>query len=105
MSVFSHCQRCGRKLRDSLYCPGCGQWLCSFACLDEHVAEHRAPTATPDDPSKPAIVIDPLPEGRGIGVEGRSDDRANRPVRLERVKGPGTSLETAAPARRRGRSA
>ena len=105
MSDFSHCQRCGRRLRDAMFCPACRQCLCSFACLDEHMAQHRAPTATPGDPIGPATAIDPLPEGRGIGAEGRSDDRANGAVRLRRAEGPGTSPEIASPASRPGRSA
>lgn len=105
MSDFTHCQRCGRKLRDVIFCPACRQCLCSFACLDEHMAGHRAPTATPGDPIGPAPAIDPPPEGRGIGAEGASVDRANSLARLRRAEGPGTSPGTASHASRPGRSA
>lgn len=77
MSVFIHSQQCGRRLRDVIFCRGCGQCLCSFACLDEHISQHGAPTATPIDPSKPAIVIEPPPDGRRIEVEGKASDRAD----------------------------
>lgn len=105
MSDFSHCQRCGRRLRDAIFCPACRQCLCSFACLDTHMAEHRAPTATSGDPIEPAGAIDPLPEGREIGAEVRSGARADGSVRLRRAEGPGTLPERAAPASRPGRSA
>ena len=36
MSKRSHCQQCGRRLRDAIFCPRCGQFLCSGPCLDEH---------------------------------------------------------------------
>ncbi len=83
MSVFSHCQQCGRRLRDAIFCPGCGQCLCSFACLDEHIARHGAPTATPIDPIQPAIVIEPPPDGRGIEVDGEASGRADPPGRFK----------------------
>ncbi len=83
MSVFSHCQQCGRRLRDAIFCPGCGQCLCSFACLDGHIAQHGAPTATPVDPIKSAVAIEPLPEGQGIEVEGKAAGRANPHGRLK----------------------
>jgi hypothetical protein len=83
MSVFTHCHQCGRKLRDAVFCPRCGQCLCSFACLDEHVAQHGAPTETPADPIKSAIVIESLREGRGIQVEGNAAGRANPPGRFK----------------------
>lgn len=83
MAVFSHCQHCGRRSRDVIFCPGCGQCLCSVACLDEHIAHHGAPTATPVDPTQLAVVIEPLPEGRGIDVEGTAAGRANPPGRFK----------------------
>lgn len=43
MSPLSHYERCGRRLRDAIFCPRCGQCLCSFACLDVHIAGHQGP--------------------------------------------------------------
>jgi len=46
MSSLSHCQQCGRRLRDVIFCPLCRRSLCCCACLDEHIAHHPVPVAT-----------------------------------------------------------
>lgn len=48
MSNRSHCQQCGQRLRDAIFCPRCGQFLCSGRCLDEHRSQHLRLTAAAD---------------------------------------------------------
>ena len=40
MPTASHCQECGRRLTDVLFCPRCGEWFCCTACLAEDKARH-----------------------------------------------------------------
>ncbi len=42
MSGYSHCQECGHRLRDTVFCQQCGCSLCSCKCHDQHVARHKA---------------------------------------------------------------
>jgi hypothetical protein len=73
MSTFSHCQQCGRKLRDVIFCPWCEQCLCSCLCLEEHKAHHVAPTARQVGAVKPAVLnVSKVEKGRN-GVERRSE--------------------------------
>jgi uncharacterized membrane protein YvbJ len=59
MSSYSHCQECGHRLRDAIFCQQCGRSSCSRECHDEHVARHKA---------------DPEPEQRAQ-VEARAQPR------------------------------
>jgi hypothetical protein len=36
--LSTNCGHCGRKLRDALFCPRCGERLCCSSCLDLHLA-------------------------------------------------------------------
>ena len=87
MSALSHCQQCGRRLRDVIFCPLCRQSLCSCACLDEHVAHHRPSTATPVHPVKPAVENAASPERRELGVEGKREGSTNGSVHLKEARG------------------
>lgn len=40
MGNFSHCQQCGRKLRDAIFCPRCSASLCSRRCFVAHLEQH-----------------------------------------------------------------
>ncbi len=68
MSEFSHCQHCGRRLRDVIFCPVCGEWVCSATCLDEHMSQHLGPMATPAGPVAPAAENAPLRDRQGIAA-------------------------------------
>ena len=57
MSTFSHCQECGRRLTDVLFCPRCGAWFCCAACLAEDKARHLRSNAAQANPLKPAGAI------------------------------------------------
>jgi hypothetical protein len=49
MSDFNHCRQCGRRLRDVIFCPRCGECLCSGHCLNAHASGHRESMATAAD--------------------------------------------------------
>lgn len=55
MSDYSHCQQCGDKLRDAIFCEQCGRSLCSCKCYDEHVARYK----TNPEPEQQARVQAP----------------------------------------------
>ena len=38
MQDFDHCRQCGRELLNTIFCSQCEQCLCSYRCLDEHIA-------------------------------------------------------------------
>jgi hypothetical protein len=40
MSTFSHCVRCGQRLRDAFFCPHCHRPLCDWRCLTQHLERH-----------------------------------------------------------------
>ena len=42
MSSYSHCQECGRRLRNVIFCLQCDWSSCSCECHDQHVARHKA---------------------------------------------------------------
>jgi hypothetical protein len=47
MSQFGHCARCGRKLRDAVFCGKCGEPFClSSDCLFRHAVVHEAKAAS-----------------------------------------------------------
>ena len=53
--MSTNCGYCGRKLRDAIFCPHCGDRLCCSSCLDLHSALHVATTvdhATTTPPPK-----------------------------------------------------
>ncbi len=81
MSYRTHCQQCGRRLRDAIFCPRCGQFLCSGLCLDEHVDKHVRITATPEHRVETALDV-PLQ-----GVQGSTIGRRLVAGRI----GPSTS--------------
>ena len=66
MSHCTHCQQCGRRLRDAIFCRRCGQFLCSGPCLDEHAENHLRTTSTPQGPVETAALDSPLSRVRGI---------------------------------------
>jgi len=39
VSDFSHCHRCGRKLRDAYFCRQCGRCFCCCQCMEQHTAQ------------------------------------------------------------------
>jgi len=41
-SAGNECQQCGRKLRDAIFCPLCGQLLCCWKCFEQHATDHSA---------------------------------------------------------------
>ncbi len=45
------CPRCGRRLRNSVFCRVCGETLCSWICYLGHVAEHAHIHAGNSNPS------------------------------------------------------
>ena len=53
MPELKHCHECGRRLRNVMFCPHCGQWLCSSACLDAHAAREALLTRASGELSKP----------------------------------------------------
>ncbi len=55
MSDYSHCQECGHKLRDAIFCEQCGRSSCSCKCYDGHVARHK----TNPEPEQQARVQAP----------------------------------------------
>jgi hypothetical protein len=57
LGMSTNCEYCGRKLRDAIFCPQCGDRVCCSSCLDLHLALHEAatlnhPTATAAPPKK-----------------------------------------------------
>jgi len=64
MSTLSHCRECGRRLSDVLFCPRCGAWFCSAACLAEDKARHVRAVAALVNPIKPAGANPPHPSAR-----------------------------------------
>jgi hypothetical protein len=36
----SHCEVCGRRLRNAVFCSACGESLCSWECYTRHLAQH-----------------------------------------------------------------
>jgi hypothetical protein len=55
--MSTNCGYCGRKLRDAIFCPRCGDRLCCSSCLDLHLALHvvttlNHPTTTAPPPKK-----------------------------------------------------
>jgi hypothetical protein len=52
MAGFNDCAQCGRKLRNALFCPDCGQAVCSSRCFDEHEATHRYACRDPSQPKQ-----------------------------------------------------
>jgi hypothetical protein len=79
MSYRSHCQQCGRRLRDAIFCPRCGQFLCSWRCLDEHEEKHLRLAAGPQGPVETAAPDMPLPSVQGITLGQSSVARRMRP--------------------------
>ena len=69
MSSLTHCQQCGRRLRDVIFCPLCRRSLCCCACLDEHIAHHPIPVATQVGAEKIAAENAAFPEDSEIAVE------------------------------------
>jgi hypothetical protein len=52
MTGFSHCVQCGRRLRNAFFCSECGQALCGWRCLDQHVTTHRTASQAPRQPER-----------------------------------------------------
>jgi hypothetical protein len=38
----SPCVVCGHRLRSAVFCPVCGEVVCSWTCYHRHLAEHHA---------------------------------------------------------------
>jgi hypothetical protein len=36
----SRCARCGKRLRNAVFCPSCNRALCCWACLHAHLEDH-----------------------------------------------------------------
>jgi hypothetical protein len=72
MSYRTHCQQCGKRLRDAIFCPRCGQFLCSGTCLDDHAEKHLRITATLQRPVETTALDLPLQRVQGITFERRS---------------------------------
>jgi hypothetical protein len=85
MSSLSHCQQCGRRLRDVYFCPLCGQSQCCFACLDEHLARHGILAANRVDTARSAVEDADFPECPKDGIEGALGRSAIEPVHLRRA--------------------
>ena len=49
MSSLTHCQECGRRLTDVVFCPRCGEWFCCTACLAVDLANTSARTRVQND--------------------------------------------------------
>jgi hypothetical protein len=58
-SLLTHCVGCGRKLRDALFCRGCGQGACSWECLTRHRAWHAGAARDGLDGPSPASASTP----------------------------------------------
>lgn len=59
---FFCCAECGRKLRTTYFCQGCGQPSCSLDCYCRHQARHAEKQETPHDrqhAEAPAIWLEP----------------------------------------------
>ena len=69
MSAFSHCQQCGRRLRDAVFCPECSHSMCCCTCLDAHRAQHAVLTATKAVPN---------PSPRPVAPAGRENGRGEK---------------------------
>jgi hypothetical protein len=53
-SLSNRCVGCGCKLRDALFCRGCGQAACSWECLTRHRAQHARTARAGPGPSPAA---------------------------------------------------
>jgi hypothetical protein len=64
-SLSNRCVGCGRKLRDALFCRGCGQAACSWECLTRHRARHAGPARhEPRPPPADAPAAGPVESAR-----------------------------------------
>jgi hypothetical protein len=74
MPDFNHCRQCGRELLNTIFCPQCEHCLCSYPCLDEHIAGHtvvdhsRALAANSNGLSEKAPPAGKAPRGEGLSL-------------------------------------
>lgn len=54
----TYCCGCGGRLRDAIFCPWCGECLCSCRCVDRHLVQHLA--LTRNDPVTTATASEPV---------------------------------------------
>jgi hypothetical protein len=79
MSSLSHCQQCGRRLRDAYFCPLCGQSQCCFACLDEHFIRHGIVAANRVGTARSAVEDADFAECPENGIVGAPRARRSSP--------------------------
>ncbi len=80
MASRSHCEQCGRRMRDAVFCSRCRQFLCSGSCLDEHEEKHLRLKAARQGPEGTAAGDMPLPRVQGITIPRRSMALRMRPL-------------------------